>query len=87
MNRELVKPREPSEHLVHLSGNDEQSARANSQVQAEATATQVQLKEKDSEGVRSGDRLSQLLSPLKKSGTNVDFEQRSVEDTVPSLCL
>lgn len=43
----------------------------------EATGTHILLKEKVAEGARSGDRLSQLLSSLKKSGTNVNLKQRS----------
>uniref|UniRef100_H3CJY0 Abhydrolase domain containing 18 n=1 Tax=Tetraodon nigroviridis TaxID=99883 RepID=H3CJY0_TETNG len=76
-NPGLVKPREPSERLVHRTANGEPSTRANSQVHVEATAAQILLKEKDPEGVRPGDRLSQLLSSLKKSGTSVDSKQRS----------
>lgn len=43
----------------------------------EATGAHILLKEKVPEGARSEDRLSQLLSSLKKSGTNVDLKQRS----------
>lgn len=74
---EVVTPREPSEHLLHLSGNDEQAARAHSHVQVEATGAQILLKEKEAQGVPSGDRLSQLSPPWHKSGTNVDLKQRS----------
>ncbi|XP_056898721.1 protein ABHD18 [Takifugu flavidus] len=73
-NQELVKTTESSERLVHLSGNERRSAY--SQVHMEARATQILLNHKDPEGIGSGDRLSQLLSSLKKSGKQLDFRQR-----------